>query len=114
VDRVLATAQTKLDQFNSAGISKEAQVTFVQLQETVGRFNRLLERVDGNGGVIANVERASLSMGDVARNASQVGSEAERTLRDVAEAAAAVRDLADALERQPDMLLKGRASRSEQ
>jgi hypothetical protein len=32
----------------------------------------------------------------------------EHTLRDVSEAAAAVRNLADALERQPDMLLKGR------
>jgi hypothetical protein len=38
-----------------------------------------------------------------------VGTEAERTLREVFEAASAVRELVDAIERQPDMLLKGRA-----
>jgi hypothetical protein len=38
-----------------------------------------------------------------------MGTEVERTLRDVSDAAASIKDLADALERQPDMLLKGRA-----
>jgi paraquat-inducible protein B len=109
VDQVLGTLQVKLDQFKSAELSAQSSATLTQLQNTVARVDRLLERVDGQSGVIANAERASLSMGDVARNASHVGSEAERTLREVAEAASAIRALADALERQPDMLLKGRA-----
>jgi len=109
VDQVLAVLQTKLEGFKSAELSHEAEATLHQVQDTIGRVNKLLERVDGKEGVLANVERASIGMGDVARNASQVGTEAERTLREVGEAATAVRELADALERQPDMLLKGRA-----
>jgi phospholipid/cholesterol/gamma-HCH transport system substrate-binding protein len=109
VDQVLGVMRVKLEQFDSAGLSDNASATLMQLQASVERFNRLLDRVDGSGGVLANAERASLSMGDAVRNASHVGSEAERTLREISEAASAVRELADALERQPDMLLKGRA-----
>lgn len=108
-DQVLGVMRVKLEQFDSAGLSRHASATFTQLQDTVGRFDRLLARVDGNGGVLANAERASLSMGDAVRNASHVGTEAERTLREISEAASAIRELADTLERQPDMLLKGRA-----
>jgi phospholipid/cholesterol/gamma-HCH transport system substrate-binding protein len=110
VDQLLATMQGKMDGFKTAELSEQSRATLTQLQNTVARVDRLLERVDGQSGVLANAERASLSMGDIARNASHVGSEAERTLREVGEAASAIRELADALERQPDMLIKGRAS----
>ncbi len=109
VDQVLTVLQVKLEQFKSAELSEQSRETLAQMQETITRVNRLLDRVDGQTGVIANAERASLSMGDAARNATHIGSEAERTLREVGEAAAAIRELADAIERQPDMLLKGRA-----
>jgi paraquat-inducible protein B len=109
LDQVLAVMQVKLEQFKSAELSEQSRATLAQLQNTVSRVDRLLERVDGQSGVLANAERASLSMGDAARNATHIGTEAERTLREIGEAASAVRELADALERQPDMLLKGRA-----
>jgi phospholipid/cholesterol/gamma-HCH transport system substrate-binding protein len=109
LDQVLAVMHLKLEQFKSAELSDQSRATLTQLQNTVSRVDRLLERVDGQTGVLANAERASLSMGDAARNASHIGSEAERTLREIGEAASAIRELADALERQPDMLLKGRA-----
>jgi ABC-type transporter Mla subunit MlaD len=109
VDQVLALMQSRLEQLKTTELTQDARQTFSQLQETIARFDRVLARIDGQSGVLANAERASLSMGDVARNATHVGSEAERTLREVSEAAAAVRELADAIERQPDMLLKGRA-----
>lgn len=108
VDQVLSLMRVKLEGFKSAELSEQAQATLGQLQNTVSRVDRMLERVDGQAGLIANAERASISMGDVARNASQVGTEAERTLREISEAASAVRELVDAIERQPDMLLKGR------
>jgi paraquat-inducible protein B len=109
LDQVLGVMQVKLEQFKSAELSEQSSATLAQLQNTVSRVDRLLERVDGQSGVLANAERASLSMGDAARNATHIGTEAERTLREIGEAASAVRELADALERQPDMLLKGRA-----
>jgi paraquat-inducible protein B len=73
----------------------------------------LLDRVDGDRGLLASAERFSSSLGDAASSANGFTTEMEHTLRDVSEAAAAVRDLADALERQPDMLLKGRGGRTE-
>lgn len=109
-NQVLGVMQAKIEQFKAAELSDDARATLAQLQDTIGRVNRVIERVEGSSGLIANAERASLSMGDVARNAAHVGTEAERTLREVGEAASAVRELADALERQPDMLIKGRAS----
>jgi paraquat-inducible protein B len=109
VDQTLVVTQSRLEQLKTAEISQDSHQTFSQLQDAIGRFDRLLARVDGQTGVLANAERASSSLGDVARNASHVGGEAERTLREVSEAASAVRELADAIERQPDMLLKGRA-----
>lgn len=109
VDQVLSVMQVKLEQFKSVELSAQSTATLSQLQDTITRVNRLIDRVDGQSGVIANAERASISMGDAARNASHIGNEAERTLREVGEAASAIRELADALERQPDMLLKGRA-----
>jgi paraquat-inducible protein B len=56
-----------------------------------------------------NMERASLAVGDVARDANGLESELEKTMRDVQDAAKSIRRLTDALERDPDMLLKGRA-----
>lgn len=109
VEQTLTLMNSRLEQLKIGELSQEAKVTFHQLQDTIGHLDRLLSRVDGQSGVLANAERASMSMGDVARNASHVGTEAERTLREISEAASAVRELADAIERQPDMLLKGRA-----
>jgi ABC-type transporter Mla subunit MlaD len=77
------------------------------------RANRLLDRMDGDRGLLASAERFSNSLGDAASNANGFTTEMEHTLRDVSEAAAAVRDLADALERQPDMLIKGRGGKQD-
>ncbi|HKP63300.1 MAG TPA: MlaD family protein [Polyangiales bacterium] len=109
VEQTLTLMNSRLEQLKIGELSSEAKTTFHQLQDTIAHFDRLLARVDGQSGVLANAERASSNMGDVARNASHVGTEAERTLREISEAASAVRELADAIERQPDMLLKGRA-----
>ena len=54
--------------------------------------------------------RASDAMGDAAVNARGLTDDLGATMRDVQQAAQAVQKLADALERDPDMLLKGRAS----
>lgn len=109
MDSLLVAVHGKLDQFDSAKLSREASDTLAQVQGMLARIDGILGRIDGNKGLLANAERTSLSVGDAARNASRLGGEAERTLREVGDAAAAVRELADALERQPDMLLKGRA-----
>jgi hypothetical protein len=49
-------------------------------------------------------------MNEVARGAQTVGPELELTMREVRGAARSIRRFVDALERDPDMLLKGRAA----
>jgi hypothetical protein len=48
-------------------------------------------------------------MGDVAQNANGLGLEISETLRDVQQAADTIQRLGDALNRDSDMLLKGRS-----
>ncbi len=79
------------------------------LNNTMARTTSLLDRLQGDKGVIASTERASNAVGDMAHGARGLGVELEETLRDVQGAAAAVQRLGDALDRDPDMLLKGRS-----
>ena len=58
----------------------------------------------------ANAERAASAVGDLAHGASGLGSRLEDTMKDIQDAAAGRRiALGDELERDPDMLLKGRS-----
>ena len=53
--------------------------------------------------------RASDAFGDTVRGADGLGTELEDALRAVQEAARSIHKLADTVEKDPDMLLKGRA-----
>ena len=66
----------------------------------------MLDRLDGHDGLFASVQRTSDSLGDVA--GPRVGARLDETGRDLREAAVAVRQLVEALQRDPDMLLKGK------
>jgi paraquat-inducible protein B len=72
-------------------------------------MNAILTRVEGEKGVMVSAERASDAVGDVATNARGFTDELGTTLRDVQLAAESIQKLTDALERDSDMLLKGRA-----
>jgi hypothetical protein len=54
------------------------------------------------------VLRASNALGDTARTADGLGGQLEDTLRAIQEAAKSFHKLAGALEKEPDMLVKGR------
>ncbi len=78
------------------------------LREMVTRINVLLVDLEGEKGLIQSVQRASNSVNDAARTAGGVGGQLEDTLRSVDEAAQSLRKLTDAIEKEPDMLVKGR------
>ena len=90
-------------------LSAQAQQTMVAMNLTLARTAALVDRLQSERGVVANAERAASAMGDLAHGARGIGSELEDTLQDVQDAAAAVKRLGDSLERDPDMLLKGRS-----
>jgi paraquat-inducible protein B len=70
-------------------------------------MERVLDHLDGSQGLFASVQRTSDSFGDAA--GPRLGANLEETGRDLREAAVAVRQLVDALQRDPDMLIKGKA-----
>ncbi|MDF2697869.1 MAG: Paraquat-inducible protein, partial [Labilithrix sp.] len=73
------------------------------------KMNAVLDRVDGDDGLITSIRRASDAFGTFGRGAGSTTRELDQTLREVREAAESIRVLTEALERDPDMLLKGRA-----
>jgi paraquat-inducible protein B len=109
VDKTVELAQTKMGQVKAEELSNEAQAAMVNLNLTMTKMQTIMERVDGDRGVLASVQRASDSFGDVAGTARGFGPELGETMRDMREAANAIRQLADALELDSDMLIKGRA-----
>jgi paraquat-inducible protein B len=109
-DHTLAIVDGKVAQIDARELSQQAQATLASFQGVATRANQVLDRVSAEKGLLSSVQRASDAVGDAAQNADGlIGGELERTLHDVSEAAASIRELADTLERNPDMLIKGRA-----
>ncbi len=106
---VLATLQGAIKEANLGKLSGEAGKAVTGLNVAVTRLSGVLERIDGDRGLVASAQRATDSIGDLAGGAKGLGSELEDTLRDVREAADSIQRLADALDTDSDMLLKGRA-----
>ncbi|HEY0993970.1 MAG TPA: hypothetical protein VGD80_43235, partial [Kofleriaceae bacterium] len=70
---------------------------------------RILARLDGDDGLAASAQRASESVGELGLRAVESTGEIEQAVRDVADAARTLRAFIEELERDPEMLLKGRA-----
>ncbi len=107
----LSQLNAQLKAVNAEQLSSEAEKNLKELNQVLIRTNSLLTRLDGEQGLFRNAERSADAIGDVARSARGLGPELELTLREIRGAARSVKRLADALERDPDMLLKGRAAK---
>ncbi|MCE9573822.1 MAG: MlaD family protein [Deltaproteobacteria bacterium] len=100
-DRVLVALEHAVDGAQVGALSKQAQAT-------LATTNAVLARVDGAHGLVASAQRTSDAAGDVAGRAAALEDELVATMHDVRAAAASFARLTEALERDPDMLLKGR------
>jgi paraquat-inducible protein B len=112
-NRLLGDFRRKLAQVKVDQLTLEARSAIGNMSLALVKLQKVLDRVDGAGGILANAERATSSLGQAATGARNVGPELSDTLRDVREAAASMRELLDALERDSDMLIKGRARAGE-
>ncbi len=108
-DQVLATLDKTLKSVDRAQVPEKAAKTLDDMQSAVGKMNALLDKVGGEAGLLASAQKATESVGSVGRDAHGTTRQLDETLREVKDAASSIRALADALERDPDMLLKGRA-----
>lgn len=101
--------RTQVQALNAGALSSHADRSLGSFDQTLANVDKLLARLDSDKGLLRNAERAANSMNEVARGAQTVGPELELTLREVRDAARSVHHFVDALQRDPDMLLKGRA-----
>ena len=105
----LSELSVQLKALNAAQLSSEANKNLVAFNGILLRTDALLARLDGEQGLFRNAERSADAIGEVARGARSFGPELEATLREVRGAAHSIKRFADDLDRDPDMLLKGRA-----
>lgn len=109
----MAELSRQLKAMNTAQLSSEVEKNLKEFNVILVRTSGLLARLDSDQGLFRSAERGADALGEVARGARSLGPELELTLREVRGAARSIKRLADNLERDPDMLLKGRAKSPE-
>jgi paraquat-inducible protein B len=100
---------TQLAALDAAELSRAVTRSLGAFDATTVRVAKLMDRLEREDGVLASAERSFAMVGELARGSGTIGPELELTMREVRGAARSVRRFADALERDPDMLVKGRA-----
>lgn len=111
VNQAMKTLNGELDALDAGELSTGVRKSLAAFDNTTARFTQLIERMDRPDGVLASAERSFSLVSELARGSSSLGPELELTLREVRGAARSIRHFTDALERDPDMLMKGRAGK---
>jgi phospholipid/cholesterol/gamma-HCH transport system substrate-binding protein len=86
-----------------------AAETLDDLRQAIGKAKGVLARVDGDTGLVATTQKSVTSIGDIGRNAASATRDLDETFAKIRDAADSIRILADEIERDPEVLLKGRA-----
>jgi phospholipid/cholesterol/gamma-HCH transport system substrate-binding protein len=108
-DTALSTVQTAVARLDTGKIGTQTENTLSELTGTAVRMNRILDRLDGDKGIVTSAKRASDAVGDAALSARGLGDDLSTTLREFQLLTESLLKLTDALERDSDMLVKGRA-----
>ena len=108
-DQVLTDLSATMKKIDRAQLPDKAGAALEDVSKAVAKLNSVLDRVDGDDGLVASIRRASDAFGTLGKGAGSTTRELDQTLREVREAAESIRVLTEAIERDPDMFLKGRA-----
>jgi phospholipid/cholesterol/gamma-HCH transport system substrate-binding protein len=111
VNQAMKTLNVELDALDAGELSASVRKSLGAFDGTTARITRLIDRLERPDGVLASAERSFTLVSDMARGSSSLVPELTLTLREVRGAARAIRRFTDALERDPDMLLKGRSEK---
>lgn len=107
-NKMLLSVQSSVDKLDAPGISLRVKTTLDNLSTTLAQLNAVANRLSDDKGLLASAQRTSDAMGRVARNTGAATAQLEDTLRGIQEAAESIQRVAEGLEKDPDMLLKGR------
>lgn len=110
IDAAVSDLRGIMRRIDKRGGAGESAGTLDRLDAAIDGLGRVMARVDGDAGLVASTVRAADAVDQLGRSAAEQTENLDRTLRDVGDAARAIRGVADALERDPDMLVKGRRS----
>jgi ABC-type transporter Mla subunit MlaD len=108
LDRTLRMVQGTLGHADVGRVSNKAQATLDGMMKILADLDRLFTRLQEKNGLLANAERTTQQFGNVAQGGTSLEAEVGTLIQRVSEATESFRRLADALERDPDMLIKGR------
>ena len=111
VDRVAqasAAARRVIASIDDAHLPAQAKATLASADAAIADARKVLTALDGDHGLVASAHRATDSFGEVGRKTSATADDLDRTVRELGDAARAVRELAEELDREPDILVKGR------
>ncbi len=109
LDATVRDARAWVAELRRARVPAEAAATLTRAREATAKLAAVLDKLDRADALIASATRASDAVGDLGRSARDSRAELDRTVRELGDAARAFRDLVEELERQPDMLVTGRA-----
>jgi paraquat-inducible protein B len=92
-----------------AGLPERLRRTVDSIDRAAARIDGVVARLDGVDALVASAHRTSESIGELGRSTNDSTAELEDTLRDLGDAARSLRELIDDVDRDPDILVKGRA-----
>jgi phospholipid/cholesterol/gamma-HCH transport system substrate-binding protein len=111
VDATVLDLRRLIASVERAQLPEKTARTVDELRTTIASGKTLVDKLEAQIGVVESMRRAFDAAGDLGVKAGRTPEQLERTLRDLDRAATAVREFFDALDRDPDMLVKGRARR---
>jgi phospholipid/cholesterol/gamma-HCH transport system substrate-binding protein len=114
VDDALGDIRKVFAGLDRARIPEKAGAALDDLGTAVAKVNGMLDAMGGDAGLVASTRRAADSIGELGRTTTGSARDLERTLRDLDEAAQAIHELATSIDREPEMLVKGRAKERRQ
>lgn len=109
LDRTLRTVQGSLARADLPQMSSKAQAALDGMSRTLTDVDLLVARVQAREGLLDHAERTLQTAGDVAQGGSALEAQLGALLERLSEATESFRRLTDSIERDPDMLIKGRA-----
>jgi phospholipid/cholesterol/gamma-HCH transport system substrate-binding protein len=93
-------------------VAESAGATLGAVHVAADNLSKVLRGLDGDHGLLATTQRSVSSFGEAGQSVAGATRDLDETLSEIREAAAAFREFVDELDRQPDVLLKGRARRA--
>lgn len=109
--KAVSSLERNLEAMHLGKLSERADVVLTSLGSTSKKLDILAGQLSDDKGLMVSAQRTSLAVGELARSANGMSSDMSETLRSMRDAADSFQRLADGLEKDPDMLLKGRQSR---